>query len=175
MTDTQASKEFILRPSWKYFFFSYIFSVLAIPIAGIGLVALYYLRRKHHSFQYVMSDYQVRAVDEKYEHNVDLINIERVELQQSRFQEILEIGTLVLITSASDLEIAGISNPKNTKDILEQAILVQKERKKEKPEPVKLEPSYKPGVRGQIDYLTGLWQQGLLSDEDYREQRGQLE
>jgi len=42
--------------------------------------------------------------------------------------------------------------------------------------PKKKEPIKNPSIQtGKMDYLTGLWQQGLLSDEDYHNERKHFE
>jgi hypothetical protein len=164
-----------LQPSWKYFFFSYIFSIIAIPIAGLGLIALHFVHRKHQAYRYIITNFRITAIDQKYEHNVDLVDINRIELHQSWFHRMLGIGTLLLYTSASKMEILGIHQPEKYKRILERAIQSQIVQQKERPEPPVQDTNYRPGTRAKINYLTGLWQQGLLSNSDYERERKYLE
>ncbi|MDX1586612.1 MAG: PH domain-containing protein, partial [Balneolaceae bacterium] len=115
-------KSYTLTPSWKHYFFGYLLSILTIPLAGIGLVALYFVRKKHKSVKYIITDTQISAIDSKYRRNVDLVNIDEVEIDEPWWQKRLGIGTLILRTSASELEISGITNPQKLKHILERAI-----------------------------------------------------
>lgn len=175
MPDMPDQKSYTLEPSWKQYFVSYLFSILAIPLAGIGLAALYFVRKKHKSTQYIVTDTQISSVDTKYRRNIDLVNIESVEVHQTRLQNTLGIGTLILHTSASEMELPGIENPGRLKDILEKAIRAEIQRRQAKEKTKPQEPKYDPGSMDKMEYLTGLWQQGLISEEDYEKERKHFE
>lgn len=164
-----------LKPSWKQFFTAYVLSVLAIPLFGLGLVALYFVRRKHNRLRYKISDSRITRIDEKYEHNIDVVDIENLEIQKSWLDQKLHIGTLVLHTSASKMKLEGLDDPQKFKNILAQAVESEKEQQKQRDQIKEKETKYQPGNMERIDYLTGLWQQGLLSDEDYKSERKDLE
>jgi hypothetical protein len=168
-------EHFTLHPSWKYFFFSYLLSFLAIPLIGAGLIALYYLRRERKSIRYIITNTCITAINEKYEHNVDLVDINRIETQQSWLQQKLDIGRLLLKTSASNMEIAGIEHPETLKAMLKQGIqsAMKRQHQQEKTKP--RQPESESGNMEKLNYLTGLWQQGLISDEDYKEERKHFE
>ena len=169
------NRSFSLTPSWKHFFTGYVLSVLTIPLFGLGLVALYFVRKKHRKIHYEITNTQIKRTDDKYAHNVDLINIETIELQKSWLQEKLAIGTLVLHTSASHMKLEGIEEPGKLKELLEQAIQTERKRLQEQQKTKAREPDYQPGSMDRMDYLTGLWQQGLISDEDYQKERKHFE
>ncbi|MDZ7715649.1 MAG: PH domain-containing protein [Balneolaceae bacterium] len=175
MTEESTSKSTTLSPDWKYFFFSYFFSVLAIPLAGIGFIALYFVRKKHKSITYEFSDKQISSLDTKYRRNIDLVNIEKVSVRQNWLNKKFGIGTIVLQTSASEMELLGIENPGKIKTILEQAIHAQKEALKKQKENKPREPEFEPGSMDKMEYLTGLWQQGLISEEDFEKERKHFE
>jgi hypothetical protein len=166
---------FTLHPSWKYFFFSYLLSFLAIPLAGAGLVALHYLRRGRESICYIITNTRITTIDQKYEHNVDLVDIKHIEVQQSWLQQKLGIGTLLLDTSASNMEVAGIEHPEKLKAMLEQGIQAATKQRNQQQKTQPRQPETESGNSEKINYLTGLWQQGLLSDEDYKEERKHFE
>ena len=175
MTDEPNPKITTLAPDWKYFFFSYLFSVLAIPLAGIGLIALYFVRKKHKSIRYEFSDEQISSLDSRYRRNIDLVNIEHVETKQSWLHQKFGIGTIVINTSASEMELVGMENPESLKTILEKAIQAQKDLLKQKERNKPREPEFDPGSMDKMEYLTGLWQQGLISDEDFEKERKHFE
>lgn len=175
MAQQQSDRTFKLNPSWKAYFWPYLFSVLAIPIVGIGLIALYFVRKNHKRQVYKISDTQISKADKKYQHNVDLADIDDIELQRSWMQEKLDIGTLVLHTSASKMELIGLEEPQNLLNILEQAVESEKERHKQRQKTQQKKPDYQPGNMERMDYLTGLWQQGLISEEDYEAERKNFE
>lgn len=164
-----------LQPSWKYFFTAYLLSVLAIPLAGIGLIALWFVRRRHRSYRYRITNSRITAVDSKYEHNVDFADVEQVRLQQSGLQRRLGIGTLLLQTSASQMKLLGLEEPSQIREILEQAIAREQQREEQRRETHRKESNYRPGSMEKMEYLTGLWQQGLISEEDYNAERKNFE
>lgn len=175
MAKTSEVKSYTLTPSWKHYFTGYLLSIITIPLAGIGLIGLYFVRKKHKSRKYIVTDTQISSVDSKYQRNVDLVNIENIELEESWLQQKLGIGNLSLHTSAAELHISGISNPRELKNLLEKAISAEVHRHKEEEKNKPREPEYSPGSMDKMDYLTGLWQQGLISDEDYEKERKHFE
>lgn len=175
MPEPHQQKSYTLSPTWKYYVSGYLLSILTIPLAGIGLIGLYFVRKKHDSKKYIITDTQISKVNSKYRRNVDLVNIENIELEESWWQQKLGIGSLILHTSASELSISGIENPKELKNLLEEAISAEVARQKEEEKNKPREPEYSPGSMDKMEYLTGLWQQGLISDEDYENERKHFE
>lgn len=175
MAKSTAQKTYTLDPSWKQFFVGYLLSILTIPLAGIGLIALYFVRKKHKEHKYIITDTQISILDAKYRQNVDLANIEQLTIEQSWLQKKLGVGTLVLHTSALETELIGIENPSQIKDILGKAIQAELQRKEQEQQTKARQPKYKPGSMDKMEYLTGLWQQGLISEEDFEKERRHFE
>jgi len=175
MSSASSDKFFELQPSWKQFFWAYTLSIFAIPLFGIGLIAFYYTRKKHRQIIYKISDLHITCIDDRYEHKVDLVDITDIETRQTWLQEKMHIADLVLQTSASKMVLGGLQEPGRLKNILEQAIEAEKVRREQQQKTNAREPDYKPGSMDKINYLTGLWQQGLISDEDYRKERKHFE
>ncbi|MDX1637866.1 MAG: PH domain-containing protein [Balneolaceae bacterium] len=174
MTADNDPKEIRLTPSWKQYFWSYLLSILTIPI-GIGIVVLYLVRKRHLSERYRVTDTQITSVDQKYHRNIDLVNIENVSVTQSWTQEKLGIGTIELQTSAATMQLLGMENPYRLKETIEAAIAAERKKREKKSFRRHPDPKHKPGSMDKIDYLTGLWQQGLLSEEDFEDQRKNYE
>ncbi len=175
MPQETKDQSFTLRTNWKHFFIPYLLAVLAIPVFGIGLIALYFVWKKHREVTYKVTNTQITSIDEKFHRTVDLANIEWLELEQSWLQGKLNVGTLVLHTSASEMRLVGMAAPQPLMQIIEQAVEAEKEFKRQRPRTKLREPEYEPGSMDKIDYLTGLWQQGLISNEDYEKERKHFE
>lgn len=165
----------VLKINWKFYFIPYLLSVLAIPLFGIGLLALFWIYKKQHSIKYHVSDHQISSVDSKYTRNIDLANIENIRLQQGWIHKKLGVGTLILETSASSLKLKGMEGPKQLRQILEQAIANEKKRLQTKKEQTSQPQDTNPGGMENMNYLTGLWQQGLISEEDFEQERKKFE
>jgi|AntRauTorcE11898_2_1112593.scaffolds.fasta_scaffold08041_5 hypothetical protein len=175
MPQQNKNNTFNLTPSWKQFFWGYVLSILFIPVFGIGLILLYFIRKKHQQMRYEISDNRISRFDAKYKHNVDLVGIKDVSVQRSWLQQKLGIGDLILNTSASKMVLAGLDEPEQLKDILEKAIKSEIKQHEEHQKTKAREPQYQPGSMEKMDYLTGLWQQGLISDADYQKERKHFE
>lgn len=175
MSTESQNKQITLSPSWKHYFIGYLLSILAIPLFGIGLIALYFVRKKHKGTRFAVTDTQISSIDSKYHRNIDLVNVEEVTIEQTWLQEKLNVGTIVLKTSAASMELIGMEQPTQLKQTLEKAIAVQKQQQEKQDFRTTQDPKYKPGSMEKMDYLTGLWQQGLLSDEDFENERKNFE
>lgn len=175
MASDNNQKSIRIDPSWKYHFWGYVLSVLTIPLFGIGLIALYFVHKRHKSRHYIFTNTQITRIGLKYQRNIDLVNIENVSVKQNWTMQKLGIGSLAVETSASEMEIEGVEDPHQLKEILEKAIHAEILRQKEKKKTTLREPEYEPGAMEKMNYLTGLWQQGLISEEDYEKERKHFE
>lgn len=175
MTAQQADKTFELNTSWKNHLIGYVLSVLTIPLFGLGLIALYWVYKRHRRYSYTVSDTQITSQDSKFHRTVDLIDIDKVTVSQSWLQEKMEVGDVVLHTSALEVMLYGMEKPFQLKGLLEQAVAAEQQRQATEEKTQRREPDHDPGTMDKMDYLTGLWQQGLVSDEDFEKERKHFE
>lgn len=175
MADQTEQKTIELAPSWKNHILGYLISALCIPLFGLGLIGLYLVYKKHNKYAYTFSDTQISSQDDKYQRNVDLANIEEVTINQSWLQRKMGVGNIVLETSASSMTLRGMNNPGKLQTLLNKAIAAEKQRQTQKEKTKPQEPDHDPGTMGRMDYLTGLWQQGLVSDEDFEKEKKHFE
>lgn len=175
MADQSSTRHIKLQPHWKNHILGYILSVLLIPVFGLGLIGLYWVWKRQHRVSYRFTDTHISSIDNKYHRNVDLVNIKRIDVHQSWIQQKMKVGDLQLVTATSSMTLFGMEDPLTLKATLQKAISAQKQRqeqqKKEAPRPAERDP----GTMDRMDYLTGLWQQGLMSDEDFEEERKHIE
>jgi len=172
--DQSASRSTILRPSWKQFAIGYLLSILTIPI-GIGIIGLYFVRKRHKRLTYKVTDDRISSIGQKYRQNMDLVNIEFIKIRRSWLQKKLGIGDLILHTAGSSMDLVGMEKPGELKRMIEQAVKVRLERLKPSKQEQRRAPDTQPGSMEKMNYLTGLWQQGLLSDEDFDNEKKHFE
>lgn len=165
----------VLKTNWKFYFIPYLLSVLATPLFGVGLLTLFWVYKKQHSVVYQVSDHQISSVDRKYKRNIDLGNIEKIRLEQNWIHKKFGVGTLILETSASSMKLKGLKGPNRLQQILEQAIANEKTRLQTQKEQTNHPQDTNPGGMENMNYLTGLWQQGLISEEDFEQERKKFE
>ena len=167
-------KSYTLTPDWKYFFLAYLICVLTIPLI-IGIVGFYFVRKHHKSLSYFITDTGITAQTSDYRQNIDLINIQTITIVQDWLREKLGVGSLIIQTTTTNVVLKGLEKPEEIKQLIEQAVEVLKKQAEETTRPKTREPEFDPGSMEKMNYLTGLWQQGLISDEDFEEERKHFE
>jgi hypothetical protein len=169
------NKSISLHPDWRGWFFSYLIGVITIPLLGLGLWILWRTHRNRTSFLYTIYDTKITVADRHYSQTFDLANIEDVFVTQRLIDKILGVGTVYLTTNASDMILFGVTNPVPFTNTLKTAIALEKKRTQETDKLETKAPKYAPGSLDKLDYLAGLWQQGLISDEDYKKEKKHFE
>ena len=171
-----SEKIITLKPEHTSKFWHYLAGFILIPVFGIGLYIIYKAFNRVTKVQYTVTDRQISAQYETYRDNVDLANIIEVTVTQSRIDRYFNIGTLALKTEQKSLELFGLKEPQELSTIILQAaeadrIRIEKRNKKTK----QSREETTPGSIPKMDYLTGLWQQGLISNEDFEKERKHFE
>ena len=165
-----------LRPVWKRWFWWYLLGVLLIPVFGLGLFLIWRVYSKNKYISYRVTNQKIRSIDREFSQSVDIANINKVNVHQPAFLRFLNVGDLLLETGSRTVTIKGQENPQKLADMLEQAIRAELMRLKELNKiDYKPEPHPTPGTLDRMDYLTGLWQQGLITDEDFQKERKHFE
>ena len=161
-------KSIILHPSWKAFFWSYFFGVLLIPLF-IGIYLLWRTHQKKKKTYYKVTDHHIASFEEDLSQSMDLINIYHVTVQN----QFLNTGTILLKSNVREMKLIGMEDPEQLQVIIEKAISAERTRLETEKHVQPRQPKFKAGEMDRLDYLTGLWQQGLISNEDFeKEKRG---
>lgn len=165
-----SSKSIVLNPHWSHYFGYYFFGALLLP-TGLGFILLWVAIRRQKSLRYTIKDYSIDFREGNYSKNLELSTIQHASVQQSKFQKQFNIGDIVLKGNASAIILEGLKNPQTLLEQIKLAVEAEQKRitaeQVVKPREVKSDP----GTIDRVDYLMGLWQQGLISNEDYQEER----
>ena len=150
--------------------------IILIPLFGVGIYLIYRFYSSHNAISYRITDQSITAVDSNVEQKMDLANIQDVEISQKWIDRKFGLGLVTLRSDSNSIDLIGMENPQKLADTIMSAAKAERKRladlKTQKSEPVK---QSKPGRDDRIDYLTGLWQQGLISEEDYEKERKHFE
>lgn len=149
--------------------------VLLVPLFGIGLIVLYLAYKKQSAITYVFGNQSITKTDHTYFDTVDLTNIMEVKVQQKWIDKKLNAGKLLLITDLKTIELVGIHNPHSFSELIMQAAESERSRLRKQKEIATPPSDVAPVSLDRLDYLTGLWQQGLLSDEDFKKEKKHFE
>lgn len=163
-----------LEPRKSHHFWWYVVGVLLTPLL-FGFYILYKKISELSGTFYKITDRSITTVHPTYTEMVDIENINEVDIHQRWTDKKFGIGTLQLKTNTRRVELIGLENPENlAKMILKAAemqrkrILDQKKRNSQKTE-------LNPGSMDRLDYLTGLWQQGLITNDEYNQEKKHFE
>lgn len=165
-----------LHPSHKRWFWWYMLGVLLIPLFGLGLVIILRVYQKNRYLSYRVTNQTIKSIDREFTEAIDIANITDLDVYQPSFLKFLKVGDLLLKTESRRVVIKGQENPQKLAGMIEHAIKAELKRLEElnKIEETP-EPPPTPGTLDRMDYLTGLWQQGLISNEDYEKEKKHFE
>lgn len=163
----------IWRSDWRYFLPFWIAGLLLLPIFGLGLLSLLwgYLRWRRN--MWVVHDRHLVLANGRERHTVSLADLERVRVTRSRLERQFGLGTLILETGDDRWQLPWLRGAGSAADALNRAIQTMANRTEEKP-PRPTAP-LSPQRMDRMDELTSLWQQGLISDEDFERERRHFE
>lgn len=165
------TRVFTLRPEQSHYFWQTVTGILLIPLLGVGIYLLYKIHNRRKNTKYELSDRAITTITPNVTSVLDLANVQIIDLEQSATDKWFSIGTLIIKSESKSIRLVGIKSPESISDIIMAAANrlraeLEAERKK------KLQkPKMAPGVMDKMDYLTGLWQQGLITNEEYDKER----
>lgn len=167
-----SEKAITLNPSRKAWFWWYVLGGILIPFFGAGIYLLIHLNRTLSSITVTITDTAITVEDSKVTERVDIANIRNVDLKMTRTGDWFGVGDLILKTETKSVELPGMENPRSLADMIIQAAEAERkriasinQRKESRPEPGPA------GQQDRLNYLTGLWQQGLISNEDFENEK----
>lgn len=163
-----------LQPKKSYHFWWYVIGVLLIPIF-IGIYILYKKISELSSTYYEITDETITAVHSTYAENVDIANINEIKIRQRWIDKKIGIGNLHLITNTREIELIGLENPGRLSDMILKAAEAERLRIRKQEKQEREKPKTSPGTLDKLDYLTGLWQQGLITNDEYLEEKKHFE
>lgn len=171
----QETEVFILEPDWRYNFLPYMIAMILLPLAGLGIIIFAYYARRITGLQYHISNDKITVFKTSGNEQVTIKSIKGIELTQSKTERYFNLGTLHLITGSGNLDLIGIQSPALIKEALETA-LAKEEKWSEMNRKARGEyGNIKIGGLQSMNELVGLWQQGLISEEDYNRERKKFE
>lgn len=169
-----AEKMIELQPEKSHNFWWFVFGILLAPI----LVGFYLLYKKYSELSnthYKITDQTITTVNPTYTETVDIANINNVKIHQRWIDEQFGIGSLQLITNTRKVDLVGLENPQNLADMILKAAEAERYRIEQQTTKERNQKQSAPGNLDKLDYLTGLWQQGLISNDDYLQEKKHFE
>ncbi len=166
----ESKEAFEFQPEWNYNLLGYIVSVLLMPI-GIGLFLFFYYKSRLDNIRYVITNDSIHAYKKNHETSIQIRHVEKMYVTTNWSETMADLGTLVIEGEQKKIKMLGIRAPKEIQHAIEMA---QKMFRKTDEIFVKdrtWHKDVKVGGLESMDNLVGLWQQGLISNEDFERER----
>lgn len=167
-------KTYTFQPDWKDEFTKYMAGYALVPVFGIGIIVIRGLRKRQEKISYVISDNDITLKKKDESIIVNLGSIEEIKVEQTWLEQKFEIGRVLLEANGRIYVLRGIENPSRIEKILLIAIATENDRIRQK-EKVKGDfPDLSAGSVDKVNTLVGLWQQGLIDDEEFERERKKI-
>lgn len=144
---------------------------LLTPLFGYGFIKLKELNQRVAKGVYKVFNDRIEHADT----TILIRNLVSVNRWQSKKQKVFGLSNLTISTDNASLTMIGIENGEFLEDVLIAAIQQEKERQKLRSKAKGDYGQFKPGGLEEMNNLVGMWQQGLISDEDYDREKAKLE
>jgi len=170
-----AKKQITLQPDQKHFFWWFLTGIILIPLFGIGIYIIYRKNRELSAIQYRITDHSITVTDASFSQKVDLANITDLSVQQRWIDKKFNLGSLTIHTDSRSVTMLGMKNPQNLTEMILQAAEAERLRIEKLNQIKQKSKTNKPVSTDKLDYLTGLWQQGLITNEDFEKEKKHFE
>lgn len=143
-----------------------------------GAFQLRSLSTSIRGIQYTFTDHQLIIKHKGSRETIDLHSITAIDLIRPIPERWLGVGDLIVRTDDESYILLGQQNPKALKSALEKASEAAQSRLRQASKRSISQGDaspFSPGTLDRLDTLTGLWQQGLISDEDFEKERAHFE
>lgn len=169
-----AEKMIELQPKKNHNFWWYLIGILLTPIL-VGFYILYKKFTELSNTHYKITDQTITSINPNYTETVDIANINDVKIHQRWIDKQFGIGSLQLITNTRKVNLIGLENPKNLSDMILKAAEAERYRMEQQVKNQREKSQQTQYNLDKLDYLTGLWQQGLISNDDYLREKKHFE
>jgi len=171
---SEPNKRITLTSSWKNCFWGYFWGVLLAPVL-VGIIILWFTNKSRKSIQYQITDLSVARIEGNEKKELELVHILETSFSQTGLQKFFGIGNIHFKANVSELIFEGLEHVESLLDKIDTAIAYQKEQLKASKKIKGRKATHDPGTLDKLEYLTGLWQQGLISEDDYDNERKKFE
>lgn len=160
-------ESYVLYPDWRTFLVPFVIGVLLIPALGAGIWIIYRYRRKWNQIRYRITNSEIHLRENGRETVFSLMGISSCDLQYHWPDNTFGLGNILIRHAEGTALMRGIPDPEPVASLIEQAAVSERERLKGRQQVKQTAPAYPSGTLDKQNELVGLWQQGLISEEDY--------
>jgi len=159
--------EFNAAPNWVY-----LPIVLFVALGAISTVNRY---RQLIREQYIISDTSIQIQTSKDDRTFILTNIRDISSKEYWWLPFSKLGKIVIYANGRYSLLRGIEDAKETAAIMLRAVEAAIASKKNKPEANHYQPPvHAAGTLEPMNDLVGMWQQGLITNDDFESEKRKL-
>lgn len=164
-----------LQPDWKQWFWHWVAGVVLTPLFGIGLILLWRQYTAFRELSVEVTDHEIRISKRDGSTRIPIQSIRETTVQQSWLDHQFDIGRVRLEADNGTFILEGMNRPERLATMILNAAEQERARLARLEEEVAKKPGPPPLQTDRVNDLTGLWQQGLLSDEDFLREKKHFE
>lgn len=170
---SNAQQKVTLHPSPKNYLGYYFLGILTLPLL-VGFIFIWLAYKRQNEKKYFITNSSIGVEEQGVLEQLSLVDIQQTNVKQTAIQRFLNIGSIELNAKVSSIVLEGIDKPTELLSKIDAAIAFEKEKLQQKKTIEVRRPTHNPGTIEKMDQLTGMWQQGLISYEDYENERKKL-
>ena len=166
----ESVETFELRPEWNYNLLAYIISVLLMPI-GIGLILFFLYKSRLEDRRFVITNDSIHAYKKDDVTSIQIRHVEKMYITRTLSEEFSDLGTLHIEGNGKKIKMLGMRNPEEIQHAIEMAQKMYRKTDEIFEKDRSWHQDVEVGGLDPMDELVGLWQQGLISNEDFEKER----
>lgn len=167
-----SNNQLILKTNWRYYYKAIVWGIILLPLL-VGLFILIYIYFRVQNQAYIVHDDRIQDRNSGASVSIDDIK----EVRKNNRVEIAKviIHDLQIVGSSSSIILRGIENASVIKESIDQLISFKKELKESEEKRNAVQIKQDPGSLERLNDLAGLLQEGLISYDDYLQERKKFE
>lgn len=168
------AKEYILRPKLRRYWPHYLLGILTAPLAGVGIWWILRIRNRAAAVAYRVNDTGIAFERDGSASVLSLEQITMASVSAPWVARVCGLGDIHIETADGRTErMEGIDDAETVASLINAATAQARANAAKRPiPPPPLAPA---GSLEPLNDLVGLWQQGLITDEEYDTERRRLE
>ena len=166
--DTKAEREKVIQyqTHWKQYHKEFVKAWALIPLFGAGLFKLKKLNERLEKKVYRIYNDRIEVGKGSDAITLPIPDLRKVKKEQSPEQRKYGLADVLVSNENQTYRMEGLEHADALEDVLYIAIKTE-EKRRELEKKAEGDHHIDPGGLDQMNYLTGLWQQGMISDEDF--------
>jgi len=162
---------FSLQPEFQHYIIQFAIAMVLIPVFFIGMFIIYYYRTLMRETWYHISNDRITRTFRKKSSQILLSEISELDVSYNRLHQKFGLGNVHIRGGGKEVVLEGVGNPLQLMETIQLAVDQLKRYKQIDLNPKSDFDDLKTGAAEQMNYLVGLWQQGLITNEEFELER----